>query len=255
MFESRSSLRQLLFCATAIIALSFGSALADGRVRLVCDIWPPYQLKADSVITGMSVEIVQAVYKRLGYDEFEIQAYPWMRAMDAVRFAEADALLSANYTEERSRYLSYPEEPLFESPWIVWTKAGSSILTMEDLKGKKVGVVLGYSYTEEFNDFIKKYCNIEEAHSDEINFKKLGLGRLDAVVAEYGNGVYLSRALGDDSIVPVPRIEVKKDGLYIVFNRKLHRDDFVKRFSEELKAFKLTLEHNLIRMKYLGMGK
>ncbi|MBG0790875.1 MAG: transporter substrate-binding domain-containing protein [Desulfovibrionaceae bacterium] len=253
MFAVRKSLLTLLAVALALFALSGAEARAGNRVRLVCDIWPPYQFRTGTGVGGMSVEIVKAVYGRLGYTEFDIQAFPWKRAMDAIRFGEADALFSANLTTARAVYLCYPDEPLFESSWVVWTRAGSCILTLDDLRGKRLGVVLGYSYTDEFREFIQANCLVEEAHNDRINFKKLSLGRLDALVAESGNGAYLTRALNDESIIPIPRIEIKKDGLYVVFNRKQCREDFVKRFSEELKAFKQTEEHRLIRAKYLGV--
>ena len=229
-------------------------ATADPLPRLVCDIWPPYQVETPGGVSGMSVEIVKSVYSRLGFTQVKTRAFPWKRALDAVRFHEADALFSANYTEERAVYLRYPEEPLFDSPWVVWTKRGAGIQTLDDLKGKTVGVVLGYSYTPEFWDFIGTYCNVEEIHNDLINFKKLGLDRLDATVAEYGNGLSLAREVNPD-IVPVRDIEIKRDGLYIAFDRETISEEFVKRFSDELKAFKQTDEYTRIREKYLGFEK
>lgn len=253
----RNSGLPILLIAAAVltaIALSGPPAVAGHSVSLACDIWPPYQVEAGDGVTGMSVEIVESVYRRLGIAHVEIRTFPWKRAMDAIRFAEADALFSANHTPEREVYLRYPEEPIFESAWVVWTRAGSSILSLDDLKGKTVGVVLGYSYTQEFLDFIKANCTVEAVHNDDINFRKLGQGRLDATVAEHGNGLTLARALGETAIRPVPRIEIKRDGLYIVFNRRHTTPEFVKRFSDELKAFKRTAEHRAIREKYLGKG-
>lgn len=248
----RSILLQAVGVLTLIAALSVSPAAGEGGAHLVCDIWPPYQVATPSGVTGMTVDIVKAVYKRMDIPIEEIRAYPWKRTMDAIRFGEADGLFSANHTPERSVYLRYPEEPLFESSWIIWTRAGSSIMTMEDLKGKTVGVVLGYSYTPEFWEFVQTHCDVEAVHSDTINFKKLNQGRLDATVAEYGNGKAMVRALDGGHILAVPRIRIKKDGLYMVFNRARTSAEFVQRFSEELRAFKQTEAHRLIREKYLG---
>ncbi|WP_264982074.1 substrate-binding periplasmic protein [Pseudodesulfovibrio portus] len=236
------------------IALSGPPVMADRGVSLVCDIWPPYQFKTEDGVTGMAVEIVEAVYRRMDIVHVELRAFPWKRALDAIRYAEADALISANHTPAREIYLRYPEEPIFESSWVIWTKAGSSILTLDDLKGKTVGVVLGYSYTPEFWNFITANCTVEKVYNDDINFRKLSEGRLDATVAEFGNGLTLVRDLGDTAIRPVNGIEIKRDGLYIVFNRQVTGEAFVQRFSDELKAFKQTDEHQAIREKYLGKG-
>ena len=245
----------LLLAAVVITAVVFFQPYAMAHnVTLVCDIWPPYQIETEDGVTGASVEIVEAVYKRLGITDITFKAFPWKRAMDAVRFADADALFSANQTSDRGIFLLYPEEPIFKSPWMIWTRSDSSIRTLNDLKGKTVGVVLGYSYTQEFWNFINAYCDVEAVHNDNINFTKLGLGRLDATVAEFGNGLNLLRVLGEEGIRPVPGIEIKRDGLFIAFSRKRTTKEFVERFSYELRAFKHTNEYRKIREKYFGTG-
>ena len=244
--------------ATALfmaVILSGPSARADSSAKLVCDIWPPYEFQTENGVTGMSVEIVEAVYKQLDVTQIEIQPFPWKRAIDAIRFNEADAIFSASHTPGRALFLRYPDEPLFISSWIIWTKTNSSIQTLDDLKGKKIGVVQGFSYTLKFWDFIRTYCQVEEAHKDDTNFKMLSLGRVDAIAAEYGNGLKLVQALGDKTIKPVPGIEIKRSGMYIAFNREHTSEEFVRRFSDELRAFKQTDEHRAIREKYLGIEK
>lgn len=243
-----------LYAALAITAMVFATPFATAAEppKLVCDIWPPYQIETPTGVTGMTVEIVESVYHRMGITQFKLRALPWKRAMDAIRFHEADALFSANYTKERAVFLHYPKESLFESSWVIWTKRDKGIHTLDDLKGKTVGVVLGYSYTPEFWNFIETYCKIEKIHADAVNFKKLRLNRLDATVAEYGNGLSLAREVGDPDIVPVPEIEIKRDGLYIAFDRQRVSEEVVQRFSDALKAFKQTDEYQRIRGKYLG---
>ncbi|WP_207264260.1 transporter substrate-binding domain-containing protein [Desulfovibrio sp. Huiquan2017] len=241
--------------AGVLILLLFPSqcVLAKRGVRLVCDIWPPYQTETQNGYSGLAVDVVRKVYARLGVEDVEIMALPWKRALDMIRFGDADGLFSANYTPERAVYLYYPEEPLFESPWVVWTRKGLTVQNLDDLKGLKIGVVLGYTYTPEFWKFIQVYCTVEEVHSDEINFRKLALGRLDATVAEYGNGRLLSQIVRGG--VQPNDVQIKKDGLYIVFSREHTTQRAVRAFSGELKAFKQTQAYRDLRKKYLSSDR
>ncbi len=142
-------------------------------------------------------------------------------------------------------------QKLFDTPWVIWTKNMRTIDSLKDLKGKSIGVVIGYSYTEAFWNFIQTYCKVEKVTTDAINMKKLAINRLDAVVAEYGNGMYLIDKLKLKGIQPHRNIVIKKDGLYIIFNRDTVNDSFVRKFSKELKKFKTSEEYRALRTKYL----
>ncbi|XXJ19037.1 substrate-binding periplasmic protein [Desulfovibrio caledoniensis] len=249
----RSKILWVLLATVLFSALVLADryVMADRPTRLVCDIWPPYQMETENGYTGLSVDVVRAVYTRMGMDNIEIMALPWKRALDMVRFGDADGLFSANLTPERALSFAYPKEPLFESPWVIWTRKGTTIRSLNDLKGKKIGVVLGYSYTPEFWDFIQTYCSVEEVYSDKINFRKLALGRLDATVADIGNGLTLAASV-EGGIHPNFDYEIKRDGLYLMFNKERTSERFVKKFSDTLKAFKQTEEYRSILKKYLG---
>ncbi|MCJ2162927.1 MULTISPECIES: transporter substrate-binding domain-containing protein [unclassified Pseudodesulfovibrio] len=252
-----SKTTMMLFASLVItgIALARPLVMTERSVKLVCDIWPPYQMNTQYAVTGLSAELVKAVYNRMGITRVEIQSRPWKRALDMVRFGEAEALFSANFTSDREDYLYYPDEPLFESQWVIWTKGNTQIQSLEDLKGKTIGVVLGYSYTPEFWKFIKTYCNVEEVYNDDSNFKKLSLGRLDATVAEYANGLFLAEKLSAPDLRPQVGVTIKKDGLYIVFSRDHTDAKFVTQFSNELRKFKTTIEFKNLWEKYLGMRR
>jgi len=241
-----------IFFLGAPLSLTVGSHAAEQPANVICDIWPPYQIMEGKKVTGFSTEMVQAIYKRMDVPLDKVKAFPWKRALRILESGHADALFSANLTKARETFAHYPDEILFESPWLIWTRQNSDIKTEEDLKGKTIGVVMGYSYTKLFWDFIQTYCRVEEVTTDDINFKKLNMGRLDAIAAEYGNGIHLMKQLGIKSIVPNHDIVIKKDGLHIIFSRENVSEAFVRRFSDELKAFKKTPEYKILRYKYLG---
>lgn len=241
-----------ILIAILLLTCSAQGAFAQQALRLVCDLWPPYQYKVGDDITGFSTEMVREVYASMGITTEQITPYPWKRAIAIVEHGHADGLFSANYTEDRKTFAWYPEEPLFQAPWVIWTRKGDIITSLEDLKGKRVGVVMGYSYTPEFWQFIETYCSVEKVSLDETNFKKLEFGRLDATVAEYGNGLFLKRKFALQYVTPRLDLEIKRDGLYIIFSRDTVPESFVKEFTNKLRQYKTSEDYLLLRKKYFG---
>ena len=244
------SIALLLLAAIAVSATVVFTT--EPPARLVCDAWPPYQFESRGRLTGFSTETVQAVYRRMGTPIRSLEIFPWKRAMDIVESGNAEGLFSVSRTRDREIFARFPEEPLFEAPWIIWTRRDTPIRTMDDLKGKSVGVVIGYSYTPEFWEFIQTYCKVEKVTTDDINLHKLANHRLDAVAAEYGNALYIVRQLGLKGLTPHRDMVIKNDGLFIMFNRKGVGEAFVRRFSEALREFKATPEFEALRRKYFG---
>lgn len=184
----------LMSVLATIGAFAQSGSTGTRSIKLVCDLWPPYQMmEQNGELTGFSIEVARSIFDNMNISIETIEAYPWKRALGLLEFGNADALLSANYENARTAFAYYPEEALIESTWLVWTRDAETIQLLECLKGKRVGVVLGYSYTRSFWDYIEKHCTIEKVFTNELNFKKLNEGRLDACVAEYGNGHYISK--------------------------------------------------------------
>ena len=198
------------YCASVLLLFSLTAASApaeSAKLRMVCDEWPPYQIVRDGNVGGFSVELVTAALASMDVAPDLIDAFPWKRAIHILRSGQADALFSANFTEDRLRFARYPSEPLVESPWVIWVRRGAefSFEKMADLRGKRIGVVSGYSYTPSFWQFIRKHAIVDPVTDDESNFRKLSAGRLDYIVAELGNGLFIRRSLGLDNLIPLRR--------------------------------------------------
>ena len=245
--------RVVLFVALVLLTVV---AHAQPPVMVIsCDQWEPYQtVDNNGVVSGFSTQIVRQVLEQLNVPIKSLRVYPWKRAMNTIKEGRSHALFSANFTRERTEFARYPEEPLVISSWVLWVKKGSgnTFDAMEDLKGKTVGVVRGYSYTREFWDFVKANNAYEVAASDEINFKKLHGDRFEYVAAERGNGFHLLNKLGFENIVPLEDHPIKSDGLYIMFNRDKISGEFVAKFSSELKKFKQRPEYEKLVEEYFS---
>lgn len=247
--------RNGFFLALFLLSLFPASGFSQSEgLTLVCDEWPPYQMRRDGAVIGFSTTVVREVFQAMDMTPASIQAYPWKRALRMLRADRVDGLFSANFTEDRLRFARYPDETLIRSPWVIWgrTETGFAYDDLSDLAGKRIGVVNGYSYTPSFWKYIRKHAIVDGTTTDETNFRKLAAGRLDCLIAELGNGLFLHRTLGLDNVVPFPESPIKVDGLYLIFNRDRVSEETVARFSEALKVFKAGPAYSELHQKYFG---
>lgn len=223
-------------------------------IDIICDEWPPYQVVENKQVGGFSTKVVKIVLERMNVNIKSLKAYPWKRAITMIEKGEVDALFSANYTKERTEFAFYPDEEIVNSPWVMWVREEDELKfeSLNDLTGKKVGLVRGYSYTPDLWLFVKKHENYDEVTDDEQNFRKLNAGRVDFITAELGNGLFLVRKLGIDKIIPLINNPIKSDGLYVIFNKKNVPEYFVNKFSAELKKLKKESLYQFLYDEYFN---
>ncbi|MEZ4529358.1 MAG: ABC transporter substrate-binding protein, partial [Desulfobacterales bacterium] len=214
-----------------------------------------YQMVEHNKLTGFGTELVKTVLERMDVKIRSLHVYPWKRAIAMMEKGQPDALFSANYTKERENFVWYPEEPLIQSPWILWVREEDRLKfdSLEDLREKRIGVVRGYSYTSEFLDFIQKFAEIDEVTDDATNFRKLNAGRVDYVAAELGNGYWLLKKLKLKKIIPLRDKPIKSDGLYLIFSKSRISKETAEQFSAELKKFKQEEAYQILCKKYFRL--
>jgi len=209
------------------------------------DVYPPYQYDAEeNRVSGFSYEVLNAVLAVNGDRISSSTLYPWKRALLMIKTGSADILISANYNDTRRSYVRYPSEPIVVSPWYFWKRSEENIKfrTLDDLKELRVGVVQGYTYTNEFWALARKYGIHNDAgnYNDETNLRNLSRGKYDLALAEYGNGLHIKQKLNLKNISPLTYIPLKEDGLYAIFNRTKFSQEYVNNFSTNLLKFKST---------------
>ncbi|PKG37051.1 transporter substrate-binding domain-containing protein [Psychromonas sp. Urea-02u-13] len=166
-------MRYVLIFITALLS-SF--AAWGNTVTAAQDPWPPFVMKGEVNHQGISVDIVTAALASQGY-QVKYKAMAWSRALNEVKEGRIDILPATWFTQDRTNYLTYSDSYLENSLKFI-KKAGDSFEFdgMSSLGGKKIGIVRGYGYGDEFlsaDNFSRP-----EASNLVANLKKLLAGRI-----------------------------------------------------------------------------
>ncbi len=217
------------------------------------DEWPPYEGTNGEKVSGFSVELISKVLDGMG-KSYKIQVFPWKRGTAMVFDGKLDALFSASHKVEREEKCYYPTENILMSRYVFFIRKSNmdtlKYNSFEDLLGHKVGVSSGYSYNEDFWNFVKTNQIYDEGNSDTVNFKKLARGRIDYFPCELGNGISLIKELGlTNDITYLSKTLIQKP-YYIIFSKKTVKEEFVKKYSEALHKFKQTEDYKRLYNSY-----
>jgi polar amino acid transport system substrate-binding protein len=166
------------------------------------DTFPPMEYRNDkNELVGFDIDFAEALGKELGVKvKFVPSAWDGiLPGLDAKRF---DMVLSSmNVTEEREKQVDFVE--YFGAGQIVAVKAGNplNIQSVEDLKGKTVGVQMG-STGETAADSIEGTKEIKKYNTNTDVFNDMGLGRVDAaVIGEMVGRYYMTTKPGVFEVV------------------------------------------------------
>jgi polar amino acid transport system substrate-binding protein len=131
---------------------------------------------------GFSNHVITEAFKQEGY-AVNFTFYPWKRVYEAAKAGDRFQASAWWYSsEERARDFYY-SDPLLVDSMVFFHLKDNPVpdwKTLDDFKGRRIGATAGYTYTPEFWDAAKsRRLDIQEASTDELNFKKLLKGRID----------------------------------------------------------------------------
>ena len=191
------SRRKLLGTIGAIFLVDVATATRPvPLIAVVDESSKPFTHGDASAARGLYAELLLEAFGRMGVP-IEVRAYPWRRAQQMAERGEA-AIAGIYQSSERLALYDF-SEPLFVERLLVYTPKHSALQfkDVEDLVGKHIGAVRGWSYGEAFDSARRRGRLIaDEAPSDEANFQKLQRGRIDALVTIDATVVLLLDRLG-----------------------------------------------------------
>ncbi len=136
-----------MFIGLTLFNLSFQNNLSAKNISdldFVTEIYPPYNLRVDGKLTGMSVDILKASFVALGKElsEDSIGIYPWARAYRQAVSGPNTVLFSTTRTEKREGLFQWVG-PISPTRVVLLAKKskGIKIDSSEMIKKYKIGVL------------------------------------------------------------------------------------------------------------------
>jgi polar amino acid transport system substrate-binding protein len=175
------------FTKSIFLVSVFGSSavLAD-TISIRADNWFPMNGQPNAKQPGYMIELATHIFTAAGHT-VDYKLLPWERAVDSVRKGEFDCVVGA-YKDDAPDFV-YPQAPWGMDSTVFFVKAGDSwtYTGLASFQGKKVAVIKGYAYGDEFDKYIIDNSSLFDAiganNGLENNIKKLQAGRV-SVVAE-----------------------------------------------------------------------
>lgn len=194
---------------------------------------PPFMYQEAEQPRGLYPLMLQAIFARVG-EPVEIRPMPWKRAL--LRGANGELGIAGIYQNASRLQLFDYSSALFEEKLLIYVRKDKPFAyhRLADLHGKNIGVIRGWSYTEAFDQAIREgRVRVEEASADEVNFRKLASGRLDAVVAIELAGLRIIQQPGLENIVALAQ-PLSINPTYLVFAKQAQQQELLQRFNRAL---------------------
>jgi polar amino acid transport system substrate-binding protein len=221
-----------------LLALASAAVVAQDVVRVdVDDGNPPFMYASGGKAAGLYPALLRAVFEAM-HMPLALDAKPWRRALSELDTGAA-GVGGIYKTEVRALKYDY-SEPLFVEQIVVCDNSRKPVgfKALPDLYGKRIGLLNGWSYGDTF-DQVRKAGRLigEEVRTDALNFAKLQLGRLDAVLIIKEAAAVL---LKDGSY---PEVQCAAEPLvqnptYLAFHKSAHRQELLQAFDKALRTLK-----------------
>lgn len=146
----------------------------------------PFTFAQGDNVDGFDIDVWKEIGKRLNYDiEFKTASFSGLFGM--LDTGKVDTISNQiTVTEERKEKYIFAEPYVYSGAQIIVNKENTNnIKSVEDLKGKSVGVDLGSNYEKILRDIdTNNEINILTYQNTDSAFNELLLGRIDAVVID-----------------------------------------------------------------------
>lgn len=145
--------------------------------------FPPFEYIEQGNIVGFDVDLINEISKIIGKKvEFKNMAFDSL--LIAMQTGKINCIISGmTATDERRQHVNF-STPYFVSKQAVIVPEDSDIQKFEDLKGKKIGVVIGYTGDMVVTDMYKDTSSITRYEATGQAIMALTAGKVDATVLD-----------------------------------------------------------------------
>ncbi len=150
----KNILFNIFFLCLIFSSMAKGSPLSLSVVS--DDKFPPFSYKENGKVTGIDIDIINEMGKRLNI-KFNISLVPWKRLIMMTQLGDCDGSMSLFRTPEREKFSLYTY-PVHYSSFVIFVMKGKEFkfTKIEDLYGKKLAKQSGFAISDEFDLAVKR---------------------------------------------------------------------------------------------------
>lgn len=217
-------------------------------LEFLCEDIPPSNYLKDGRLTGISVDLLGAMWTRMGQPQGSIKVVPWARGYDAVLNKPGHVLFSMSRTPEREGLFKWVG-PIFAVRNVLLARSGTRVLpkTLAEAKVLRIGTIKG--------DVVESFllgagfdpARIEGVSSLAQNFEKLRRGRVDLLAHSESTLMEFIRSSKENPRTYEVVLEVSRTENFYAFHRGVP-DSVVEGFQKALQG--LRPEHDRLLKRY-----
>ena len=157
--------------------------------------WAPFEYVENGQYKGLAADYIDLVSDQLGIDMQLVPNLSWPQVLSKAQAKELDLLPAAMKSAQRETYLNFTSSYLSFPMVIISQRGGSTVRSLEALRGKTVGVVNQYISHELL---LKNHPDLTlvPVSTLTLGLEKLAIGEIDFFVDNVASVSHVIRALG-----------------------------------------------------------
>lgn len=207
---------------------------------------PPFMYEANGSATGLYPLLLRAVFRRMNVN-LEVKAYPWKRALSMGEAGQAG--VGGIYKNAKRLEIYDYSDKIYTESLMVYVKKGGGLQfnTIGDLKGKEIGVIMGWSYGDDFDKAKDAgLFHAQEVTTDSANLEKLIQGKVDYVIAiDIAADQIIRNMKAQNQIEKLPTPLAVND-TFLVFAKSANQKALLDKFNQTLNAMKQDGTYNAL---------
>lgn len=232
---------------------------ACAEIKICWEPYEPFQMKKGDKHVGIDFEILEAIAGKMSC-KIKYEEVPWKRCLAGMESGEYDGAGSASKNPEREKFAHFTDAYITTANALFVAAENVNkwkIAKFEDITGFKdfkLATVRGYDYGGNYLTLAKdaKFAaQLEEADTEEQNFKKVAAGRVSGTYSNEFVGVATIKSIGLAGKVVPSASKLATEDSFFMFSKKTRDEAFVKDFNKALAAIKSNGSHQKILSQYI----
>ena len=220
----------------------------------------PWKWKTNGEYVGPFIDVMQEVADRSGI-RVRMVPLPWKRVLKELEEGQIDGFLGGYKTPEREAVAAFLDTPMSWAVLSIFVRKGEAFpfQKIEDLYGKRIGIVRGFTTSPEFDRAMREgLISVDEAGNYTSLVKMLDAKRVDGIA---GVASTLQAHIEDmrltGRLVMLPHPITGPKPIYICVSKRAdipNREKLIARMNQAMNDMKQDQAFEKIARKY-GYGK